>query len=51
LRFAVFVTFRNGLIAGEKFYYDLAGIFRQIGKLDRSFGSSGMESASIHDEH
>ena len=50
-RFAVFVTFRDGLIAGEKFYYDLAGILRQIGELDRSFGRSGMESASIHDEH
>jgi len=33
-RFAVFVTFRDGLIAGEKFYYDLAGILRQIGALD-----------------
>jgi predicted ester cyclase len=30
-RFAVFVTFRDGLMSGERFYYDLAGLFRQIG--------------------
>ena len=30
-RFVVFVTFRNGLFAGERFYYDLATLLRQIG--------------------
>ena len=30
-RFVVFVTFRNGLFAGERFYYDLATVLRQIG--------------------
>lgn len=31
LRFTVFVTFRDGLMAGERFYYDLAGLLRQLG--------------------
>ena len=30
-RFAVFVSFREGLMAGERFYYDLDGILRQLG--------------------
>lgn len=30
-RFAVFVSFRDGLMAGERFYYDLDGILRQLG--------------------
>jgi ketosteroid isomerase-like protein len=29
-RFAVFVTFRDRLMSGEKFYYDLAGLLSQI---------------------
>jgi steroid delta-isomerase-like uncharacterized protein len=34
-RFTVFVTFRDGLMAGERFYYDLSGLFAQIGAIDR----------------
>jgi carboxymethylenebutenolidase len=30
-RFVVFVTFRDGLFAGERFYYDLATVLRQMG--------------------
>lgn len=30
-RFTVFVTFRDGLMAGERFYYDLDGLLRQLG--------------------
>lgn len=30
-RFVVFVTFRDGLFAGERFYYDLSTLARQIG--------------------
>lgn len=30
-RFAVFVPFRDGLMAGERFYYDLYGVLRQLG--------------------
>jgi len=30
-RFVVFVTFRDGLFAGERFYYDLTTLLRQIG--------------------
>ena len=30
-RFAVFVSFRDGLMAGERFYYDLDGVLRQLG--------------------
>src|SRR5262245_7048118 len=30
-RFVVFVTFRAGLFAGERFYYDLGTLLRQIG--------------------
>ena len=30
-RFCVFVTFRDGLLAAERFYYDLAGLLRQLG--------------------
>ena len=30
-RFVVFVTFRDGLFAGERFYYDLGTLLRQIG--------------------
>jgi steroid delta-isomerase-like uncharacterized protein len=33
-RFTVFVTFRDGLMAGERFYYDLAGLLRQIGAIE-----------------
>lgn len=29
-RFAVFITFRDGLMAGERFYYDLKGLLDQI---------------------
>ena len=29
-RFVVFVTFRDGLFAGERFYYDLGTLLRQI---------------------
>lgn len=31
-RFCVFVTFRDGLLAAERFYYDLAGVLRQLGE-------------------
>lgn len=31
LRFTVIVGFRDGLMAGERFYYDLAGLLRQMG--------------------
>ncbi len=31
LRFVVFVSFRDGLMAGERFYYDLTGLLRQLG--------------------
>jgi hypothetical protein len=31
IRFVVFVTFKDGLLLGERFYYDQAGIFVQIG--------------------
>jgi hypothetical protein len=30
-RFAVIVSFRDGLLAGERLYYDLFGILRQLG--------------------
>ncbi len=30
-RFVVFVPFRDGLMAGERFYYDLDGLLRQLG--------------------
>jgi len=31
---AVIITFRDGLMAGERFYYDLATLLRQIGVHD-----------------
>lgn len=31
LPFAVFVGFRDGLMAGERFYYDLRSLLRQLG--------------------
>lgn len=31
LRFVVIIGFRDGLMAGERFYYDLTGLLRQIG--------------------
>lgn len=31
LSFVVFVDFRDGLMSGERFYYDLVGLLRQIG--------------------
>jgi steroid delta-isomerase-like uncharacterized protein len=31
LRFAVFVDFRDGLMAGERFYYNLGSIMEQLG--------------------
>jgi steroid delta-isomerase-like uncharacterized protein len=36
-RFTVFVTFREGLMASEKFYYDLAGLLSQIGAIQLPF--------------
>lgn len=30
-RFVVFVTFRDGRFAGERFYYDLGTLLRQVG--------------------
>lgn len=30
-RFVVIIDFRDGLMAGERFYYDLGGLLRQIG--------------------
>lgn len=30
-RFTVFVTFKDGKFSGERFYYDLASLLRQIG--------------------
>lgn len=33
-RFTVFVTFRDGLMFSEKFYYDLAGLLSQIGAIE-----------------
>src|SRR5215831_8480982 len=32
-RFTVFVTFRDGLMAGERFHYDLAALLRQVGAI------------------
>jgi hypothetical protein len=32
LPFVVFVTFRDGLLAGERFVYDLNGLLRQLGQ-------------------
>jgi steroid delta-isomerase-like uncharacterized protein len=32
LPFVVFVRFRDGLLAGERFVYDLNGLLRQLGK-------------------
>ena len=34
-RFAVFVSFRDGLLAAERFYYDLAGVLRQLAATER----------------
>ena len=31
LQFVVLVSFRDGLMAGERFYYDLTGLLRQLG--------------------
>ncbi|MFP2905371.1 ester cyclase [Pyxidicoccus sp. 3LFB2] len=31
LRLAVFITFRDGLMAGERFYYDLRSLLAQLG--------------------
>lgn len=31
LRFTVFVDFRNGLMSGERFYYDLSTLLGQLG--------------------
>jgi ketosteroid isomerase-like protein len=31
LRLADFITFRDGLMAGERFYYDLRSLFAQLG--------------------
>lgn len=31
LPFAVFISFKDGLMAGERFYYDLATLLRQLG--------------------
>jgi predicted ester cyclase len=28
--FVVFVTFKDGLLAGERFVYDMAGLLRQL---------------------
>jgi steroid delta-isomerase-like uncharacterized protein len=33
-RFAVFIGFRDGLMLSERFYYDLAGLMRQLGTAD-----------------
>jgi steroid delta-isomerase-like uncharacterized protein len=40
LRFAVFITFADGFILGEKFYYDLSGLLQQLGvaRLPRNQG-------------
>ena len=35
-RFVVVVSFRDGLMAGERFYYDQASLWRQIGASPRS---------------
>jgi steroid delta-isomerase-like uncharacterized protein len=35
-RLAVIIPFRDGLMAGERFYYDLATLLRQIGALPGS---------------
>jgi len=32
LLFVVFVDFRDGLLAGERFQYDLNGLLRQLGQ-------------------
>ena len=32
-RFTVFVTYRDGLMVGERFYYDLAGLLGQVGAI------------------
>jgi steroid delta-isomerase-like uncharacterized protein len=31
---AVFLTFRDGLLAGERFYYDLGGLLHQLHQVD-----------------
>jgi carboxymethylenebutenolidase len=31
----IVVPFRDGLIAGERLYWDQAAVFRQVGLLDR----------------
>lgn len=36
LRIAVFVHFRDGLMAGERFYYDSRSLFSQLGVVDTS---------------
>ena len=36
LRLAVFIDFRDGLMNGERFYYDLRGLLRQIGANDEA---------------
>jgi len=46
LRFVVFVSFREGRFLGERFYYDLASLLRQIGVHDLSQLGSGAGRAA-----
>lgn len=44
LPFVVFVSFTQGLFGGERFYYDMATLLRQIGSSSiGSYGSEGHE--------
>lgn len=45
LRFTVIIGFRDGLMAGERFYYDLAGLLRQMGA-DRLPDAAAMAAAA-----
>lgn len=46
LRFVVFASFENGRLSGERFYYDLASLLRQIGveTLPRAHAPAGTVS-------
>jgi hypothetical protein len=41
LRLAVMIDFRDGLMNGERFYYDLHGLLRQIGECTHNFAVAG----------
>ena len=43
LRLAVIIGFRDGLMNGERFYYDLAGLLRQIGARTEHLRVGGLQ--------